>query len=66
MLFEAGTEILLFLLLLRGFQALLGGFGLVGGGSNIHGTHVINTFRSLHPDISDEEIPFHLQLYFVL
>ena len=56
--FEAGIEIIVILLLLRGFQALLGVFGLVGGGVSIHDTHVINTVCTLRPKVSDEETPF--------
>ena len=47
--FEAGIEIIVILLLLRGFQALLGVFGLVGGGFSIHNTHIVNTVRPLRP-----------------
>ena len=46
-MFEAGVEVLLLLLLLSGFQALLGFFLLVGGGISIHYTHVVNTVRTL-------------------
>ena len=53
MLFEAGVKIILHILLLRGFQALLGGFGLVGGGYNIHDTHVMSTVRPLRPEVPD-------------
>ena len=52
-LFEADVKILLLLILFRGFQAPLGFFGLVGGGASIHDTHVVNIFRSLHPDYFD-------------
>ena len=63
-LFEAGVNIIIFLILLSILQALLGVFGLVGGGVSIHDTHVVNTVRPLHPEVSDEDNP--LQLYLVL
>ena len=62
--FEAGAKILLFFRLISGFQALLGVFGLVGGGISIHDTHVVNTFHPLRTKVSDEYIP--LQISFVL
>ena len=62
MMFEAGLEILLFLCLLRGFQAPLGGFGVVGGGVSIHDTHVVNTVCPLIPKVSDEDTPLQLSL----
>ena len=46
-LFEASVEILIFLRLLSGFQALLGVFGLLGNGISIHDTHVVNNVRPL-------------------
>ena len=64
MMFEAGVEVLLLLLLLSGFQALLGFFLLVGGGISIHYTHVVNTVRPLCPEVSYEETTF--QLSFIL
>ena len=64
MLFEAGVDILLFHFLLISFQALLGGFGLIGCGIIIHDTHVVNTIRTLHPWVSDEETP--LKLFYIL
>ena len=54
MLFEAGVNILLLLCLLSGFQAVLGGFGMVGGGISIHDTHVVNNIRPLLTEVSDE------------
>ena len=60
----AGVEILIFLLLMRGFQAPLRVFVLVGGGVSIHDTYVANTFRPLHPVVSYEEI--YLQISCVL
>ena len=63
MLFEAGIEVLLLILLLRGFQALLLGFGLIRGSVGIHDTHVANTVRPLIPDIYDEDIPLQLPLF---
>ena len=62
MLFEAGVDILLLLILVSVFQELLGGFGLVGGGASIHDTHVMNTFLPLIPKVYDEEIPLHISL----
>ena len=52
-LFEASVKIILILLLLSGFQALLGGFGLVGGGVSIHEIHVVDTVHPLNPEVSD-------------
>ena len=63
-LFEAGVEILLFIFLLSGFQALLWFFGMVVGGVSIHDTRVVNTVRPLCTEVSYEEIP--LQISFVL
>ena len=63
-MFEAGVNILLLLCLLSGFQAVLGGFGMVGGGISIHDTHVVNTVRTLNTEVSDEETP--LQFSYVL
>ena len=63
-LFEAGVEIILLIILIRSFQALLEGFGLVVGGVSIHGTHAINTVYPLRPEVYDEEIP--LQIYLVI
>ena len=54
MLFEAGVKILLFICLISSFQTLLGGSGLVGGGVSINNTHVMNTIRHLHPEVSYE------------
>ena len=62
--FGAGWKILLFLQFLRILQALLGGFGLVGGSVSIHNTHVVNTVLPLHPLISYEDTPLHI--YYVL
>ena len=62
MLFEAGIEVLLLILLLSGFQALLVVFGLVGGGVIIHDTHVMNTVSPLGSDVSDENIPLQISL----
>ena len=59
-LFEAGSEVLLLLLLLSSFQELIGGFGMLGGGVSIHNTHVVNTVHPLCPDLYDEEIPLWL------
>ena len=61
-LFEAGVEVLTLLLLLRGLQALIGVFGLVGVEFSIHDMHVVNTVYPLCPEVSDEEIPFQLPL----
>ena len=61
-MFEAGVEVIILLLFLGGFQELLGDFGLVGGGVSIHETHVVNTVRSLRPEVSDEEILLHTPL----
>ena len=61
-MFEAGVRLLFILLLLRSFQAILGFFGLVGGGVSIHGTHVVNTVCPLNPEVSDEEITLQLLL----
>ena len=49
MLFEAVAKVLLLILLLSGFQALLGGFGLLGDGVSIHNTHFVNTVYPLCP-----------------
>ena len=58
-LFEAGIEVLLLLLLLllSSFQALITGFGLIGGGVIIHDMHVVNTFCPVLPEVSDKETP---------
>ena len=53
MLFEEGVKVLLLLLLLSSFQALIGCFGLVGGGVSIHNTHVVNTVLPLRQEVSD-------------
>ena len=63
-MFESGIKIVLFLCLISSFQALLRGFGLLGSGFSIHGTHVVNNFRPLHPEVPDEETP--LQFFLVL
>ena len=57
-LFVADVEIILLIILIRGFQAVLGVFGLVGGGVSIHTTNAVNTVRPLGTEISDEETPF--------
>ena len=49
MMFEAGVEVLLLLLLLSIFQALFGVFNLIGGGLGIHDMHVVNTVCLLRP-----------------
>ena len=61
-IFEAGVEVLLLLLLLNGFQTLLGGFVLLGGGVSIDYMHFVNTVHPLHPKIYDEEIPLCFSL----
>ena len=58
-LFEAGIEVLTLLLLHRGLRALLGFFGLLGGGVHIHNMHVTNTVRPLRPEVSDKDITIH-------
>ena len=52
-LLEASVNILFLILLLSGLQALLGGFGLVGGGVSIHNNHVVNTICPMRPEFSD-------------
>ena len=42
-LFEADIKVILFLLLLSGFQALIEGFRMVGDGVSIHDMHVVNS-----------------------
>ena len=64
MLFLGGIEIIIFLLLLSGVQALLGGVGLLRGGVNIHDTHVVNNVCPLLSEVSDEEIS--LWFFFVI
>ena len=64
MLFEAGVKILIILCLLSSFQEFFGGFGLLGGGSSIHDTYVVNTDCPLCSEVSDEDNP--LQLSFIL
>ena len=59
-LFEAGFKVLLIILFFSGFQALLGGFGLVGGGVSIHHMHIMNTVHTLRTEVSDEEISLQL------
>ena len=61
-LFETGVKVLLLIFLLSGFQALLRGFGMVGGGVIIHDMHVVNTVRPLHSEVSNEEIPDQISL----
>ena len=61
-LFEAGIKVLLFLLLLSGFQALLEVFGLVGGGVSINDTYLLNTVRPLRLEVSDQYTPLQLLL----
>ena len=63
-LFESDVETLLMICLLGGLQALIRGFGLIGGGISIHNTNVVNTVHPLRPKVSDEEIP--LEMSFVL
>ena len=60
----AGFKIILILLLISGFQALLGFFVLVGFGIGIHDTHVVNNVRPLHQEVSTEETPLNLPLVF--
>ena len=62
-LFEAGVEILLFIFLLSGFQALLWFFGMVVGGVSIHDTRVVNTVRPLCTEVSYEETTFLLSFF---
>ena len=50
-LFEAGAEVLLIVLLCSSFQALLGFFGMLGGGFGVHNMHVVNTARPMSPDV---------------
>ena len=64
MLFEADVRILLFLCLISGFQKLLGGFGLVGGGVIVHSTHIVNTVRPLCREVYDEETPLQPSFVF--
>ena len=59
-LFEAGVNIFFLLRLLSGFQEIIGGFGLVGGGASIHDMHVVNAARPLRPEVSNEEIQLYL------
>ena len=47
-LFEAVVKILLLILLIRGFQALLRGLGMVVGDITIHYIHAVNTVCLLH------------------
>ena len=61
-LFESGVEVLLILLLLSGFQALLGIFGLLVDGVSIHDTHVVNTVYPLCPEVSCEETPLQISV----
>ena len=60
-MFEEGVEVVLFLVL-SGFQALLGVFGLVVGGVSIHETRIVNNVCTLRPEFFDEEIPLWLSL----
>ena len=53
MLFDEGIKMLTFLRLLNGFQALLGGFGLLGDGVSIHDLNVVNTVHPLCLQVSD-------------
>ena len=62
-LFESDVELLLPLLVLRGFQELLGDFGLAGVGVGIHNTHVVNDVLPLRPEVSDKDTP--LQPFFL-
>ena len=66
MLFEASVNIILIILLLGGFQALLGCFGLVGGGVSIHEIHVVDTVHPLNPEVSDEKIFLQLSLVLIM
>ena len=61
-LFEEVIKILPLFLLLRGLQALLVIFLLVGYGVSIHDLPVMNTIHHLRPEVSDEEIPLKLSL----
>ena len=49
-LFEAGVKLMPLLILLSGFQALLGVLELVAGVVSINNTHVVNTACLLHPE----------------
>ena len=60
MMFEVGAEVFLFLFcLLSSFHTLIDGFGLVGGGVNIHDMNVVNTVCPLHPEVSEDYISLH-------
>ena len=59
-LFEVGVRILIFVRLISGFQEILMGFRLVGGGISIHYTHVVNNVCTLCPEVSYEETTFLL------
>ena len=61
-LFEAGNKVLLLLLILSSSRALIGVFGLVGGGVSIHNMNSMNTVHPLCPEVSDEETPLHILL----
>ena len=61
-MFESGVKVLPLLLLLVGLQALLGVFGLGGGGVRINYTHVVNTVCTLSPEVSDKQIPCQILL----
>ena len=36
---------------------------MVGGGIIIHGTHILNTVRPLHPEVNNEDIPLQLSYF---
>ena len=55
--FEEGVNILIFLLLLSGFQATLGRFGLVGCGVIIYDKHVVNNVHLLCLQVFNENTP---------
>ena len=48
-LVKTSMEVLILIFALRGLQALLSGFELVGNGVIIHDTHVVNTVCTQRP-----------------
>ena len=65
-MFEASVKIILILLFLSGFKALLGVFGLVGGGVSIHDIRAVDTVCPLNPEVSDEKIFLQLSLVLIM
>ena len=57
MLVYANIEVITLLLALGDLQALLWGLGLVGDGTSIHGTHVVNNVHPLSPQNLYQQAP---------